>query len=56
MTFKISQASDYHFEDTKTFTTIEYLKEYIETVNPKCKSCVIYFDSLELIIYDDWIE
>ena len=56
MTFKIERASDFNFADEKNFTTLEELKEYVTTVNPRIKACVIYFDDLKLIIYDDWIE
>ena len=56
MTFKVKRASDFDFEDEKTFTTLEELKEYVTTVNSKTKACVIYFDDLELVIYDSWIE
>ena len=56
MTFTVTKASDWDFKEDKTFTTLEELKDYITAVNDKDKSCVIYFDSLELLIYDDWIE
>ena len=56
MTFKVTKASDWNFVDEKTFATLEELKDYIISVDKKNKSCVIYFDSSELLIYDDWIE
>ena len=56
MTFKVTKASDLNFEDEKTFATLEELKDYITAVNDERKSCVIYFDTSELLIKDFWIE
>lgn len=41
MTFKVTKASDWNFEDEKTFATLEELKDYITAVNDKDNSCVI---------------
>lgn len=56
MKFKIGRASDLEFIDYRTFETIEELRDYVINQNERNKSCVIYWDNMELLIYDDWIE
>ena len=54
--FKIRRASDLAFIDYRTFETIEELRDYVINQDEKNKSCVIYWEDMELLIYDDWIE
>lgn len=56
MEFKILKASDFCFEAHETFETIEQLRDFVIRENGKFKACVIYWDTMELIIYDYWIE
>ncbi len=58
MTFKVNRASDIicSISYYKTFETLEQLRDFVIKENEKRKSCIIYWDSMELIIYDDWIE
>ena len=58
MTFKVNRASDIicSIGYYKTFETLEQLRDFVIKENEKRKSCIIYWDSMELIIYDDWIE
>ena len=53
MTFKVFKASDYDFQTTVTFNTLEELKDYqINTGS----SLIINFEELEIWIYDDYME
>ena len=56
MEFKITKASDYEFVEHRTFSTIEEIRDFVLSENKKSHSCVIYWDDMELLIYDDWIE
>lgn len=56
MTFKITRASELDYIVYMTFRTLEELRDFVISQNEKTKSCVIYWDNMELLIYDDWIE
>ena len=58
MTFKVNRASDFCscMGYYKTFETLEQLRDFVISENEKSESCVIYWDTMQLIIYDDWIE
>lgn len=53
MLFKITKASQLDFEDYKEFKTLEELRDFVMNENKKFKSCIIYWEDRELIIYDD---
>ena len=53
MTFKVFKASDYDFQTTVTFNTLEELKDY--QINAG-SSLIINFEELEIWIYDDYFE
>lgn len=55
-TFKITKASDWNFRENKTFETLKELRDYVISNNEKGSACVIDWDTMELTIYDDWIE
>lgn len=56
MKFKINKASDMYFTEHRTFETLEQLRDYVIDQNKNGSACVIYWDTMELLIYDDWIE
>ena len=53
MTFKVFKASDYDFQTTVTFNTLEELKDY--QINAG-SSLIINFVESEIWIYDDYME
>ena len=53
MTFKVFKASDYDFQTTVTFNTLEELKDY--QINAG-SSLIINFAESEIWIYDDYME
>ena len=53
MTFIVRKASDWIFEETVTFNTLEELKDYQLNAGA---SLIINFKELEIWIYDDYIE
>lgn len=56
MKFKITKASDYEYIQHREFGTFEELRDYVLKENEKKKACVIWRDTMELLIYDTWIE
>ena len=58
MIFKVNRASDYNIIPNykMNFETLEELRDYVVKENEKTKACVIWWDTKELLIYDDWIE
>lgn len=58
MIFKVNRASDYCIIPAHhmKFETLEELRDYVLRGNEKKKACVICWDTMELLIYDDWIE
>lgn len=56
MDFVVYKASDWNFVCHKRFKTLEELRDYVISENEKDHSCIIYWDKMELTIYDDWIE
>ena len=52
ITFNISKASDYKYEDTKTFNSLEEFMAFVEQE----ESIIIHYEAKEIIIYDDYIE
>lgn len=58
MIFKVNRASDYciiHSHEME-FESLEELRDYVLKENEEKKACVIWWDTMELLIYDDWIE
>lgn len=53
MIFKVFKASDYDFQTTVTFNTLEELKDY--QINAG-SSLIINFTDSEIWIYDDYME
>ena len=53
MTFKVHKASDWNYEETVTFNTLEELKDYQLKTGV---SLVINFNGPTILIYDDYIE
>ena len=53
MTFKVFKASDYDFQTTVTFNTLEELKDY--QINAG-SSLITNFAEPEIWIYDDYME
>ncbi len=58
MIFKVNRASDYSTVESHfmNFETLEELCNFVLRENEEKKACVIYWDTMELLIYDDWIE
>lgn len=56
MEFEILKASDFLFKVHEKFETLEQLRDYVLETNERNSSCVIYWDTMRLVIYDDWIE
>ena len=53
MTFTVFKASDYYFQTTVTFNTLEELRDY--QINAGV-SLIINFKENEIWIYDDYME
>lgn len=51
-TFTIEKASDWDYEEVKTFNSLEELMDWIEEINSK----IIIYKNNRIIIYDDYIE
>lgn len=61
MLFKVTTASGIPHEEpiNKEIETLEELKEFVDSYESKFNGghgCVIYWDTMELIIYDSYIE
>lgn len=61
MLFKVTTASGIPHEEAieKEINTLEELKEFVDSYKFKFNGghgCVIYWDTMELIIYDNYIE
>ena len=50
--FKITKASDYNYEDPKTFNSLEEFMAVAEQED----SIIIHYEAKEIVIYDDYIE
>ena len=53
MTFTVHKASDWNYEETVTFNTLEELKDYQLNAGV---SLIINFKEHEIWIYDDYME
>ena len=53
MTFTVHKVSNWNFEETATFNTLEELKDYQLNIGA---SLVINFENFNILIYDDYIE
>ena len=53
MTFTVYKASDWEYEKTVTFNTLEELKNYQLNVG---EPLIINFKDFNILIYDDYIE
>ena len=53
MTFTVHKVSNWNFEETATFNTLEELKDYQLNAGV---SLIINFEELEIWIYDDYME
>lgn len=54
MIFTVKKASDWEYKRFIEISNLEELKNFVLSFD--CKDCVIYWDDMELLIYDDWIE
>lgn len=53
MTFTIRWASMWNWSDTKTFNSLEELKAFADDQR---EPIIIYFDTMTIMVYDDYIE
>lgn len=53
MTFTIRWASKWNWSDKETFNSLEELKAFAEDQN---QGLIIYFGTMEIWVYDDYIE
>ena len=53
MIFTVHKVSNWNFEETATFNTLEELKDYQLNAGV---SLVINFEDSDILIYDDYIE
>ena len=56
MKFKITYAHDIDKIYYRTFENLEEVRDFVIKENERTKACIIWWDTMELVIYDDWIE
>lgn len=57
MKFKVKRASDIGSGREMTFEKeFDSLTDIKEFTLKYCNACIIYWEEMELLIYDDWIE